>query len=592
MKKSILTLGLSICAMASYAQQTYNYSFANKFGRSNKNEVPKDFAIDGAQNTYTVGEFADSVDFNPGSAINSFFTNTGDFYLNKLNAAGNYGYTKIFKRNAINGGVRGVITDSQGNIYVTGCFFTGTIDCDPGAPVVNLSAISSGSQTSENFFIIKLNAAGNFVWSKQLKGALQSTTLTDRAMDIKVNKFGEVLVSSTFRSTIDFDPGTAISNMTATTSGSMFVCKLNSSGNFLWAKQVGNTTGTVSSPNMSIDTASNIVLTGNFTGTLDFNPGTATNNLTALVKNKYYLAKWNNSGAYVWALNAGGNDVRTDARSNIYYAGVFKDTLDCNPGAGVNNLISFGQGDVFLVKLKSAGTYVFSKQFGGTTNDTITTIGFDSLKRNLFLNMSFTGTADFDPSVTCVRSFTTSGASDISITKLDTSGNFLWAGQFGGTSTDVATEMGISYNSQSLFLSGRLVGTADFNPTGVTNLTSSGLADVFTCKVVQCTTACPVYAACNGADRVALGIQTASDISNKISIYPNPNKGAFTISLGKVYEKASLSITDISGRVVAQYQWNDVSNANIELKEAPGFYWIEISTESGKLERLKVLIQD
>jgi hypothetical protein len=594
MKKIIFTIGLSWAACLVQAQQTYNFGFANKFGRSNRSEVPKDFAVDGTQNCYIVGEFADSVDFNPGAATNFFTTSTGDFYLNKLTSTGAYAYTKIFKRSAINGGIRGVTTDGQGNIYVTGCFFTGTIDCNPAAAVVNLTASSTTSpvQTSENFFIIKLNALGNFVWGKQLKGVLQSAALADRPMDIKVNKFGDVLVSSTFRSTIDFDPGTATFNMTPATSATgMFVCKLNSSGNFVWAKQVSNTTGTPSSPNMAIDTASNIVLTGNFTGTLDFNPGTATNNLTALAKNKYYLTKWNNAGNFVWALNAGGVDVRTDIPGNIYYGGSFRDTIDLNPSSAVNNFISFGQSDVFLAKLNSAGTYIFGKQFGGASRDSIRSIGFDSLRNNLFLNMTFVGTSDFDPS-SCIRNSVSFGGSDICIAKVDLGGNYLWAGQYGSKSNDEAVEMGISANSQSLYFTGGIIDTTDFNPNGVTKLNSTGLSDVFTCKSIQCTSACPVFPACI-PDAKLLSAVEATNVSEleKTIIYPNPNKGSFNLQFKDNAKNSSVRIVDLTGKVIAQYQFESVTNTSIELQAPTGFYWVEIVSGDQKMERIKMIIQ-
>lgn len=57
-----------------------------------------------------------------------------------------------------------IAVDASGNVYTTG-YFKGTSDFDPGTGVFNLT-----SAGNTDIFVSKLNALGNFVWTKQIGG--------------------------------------------------------------------------------------------------------------------------------------------------------------------------------------------------------------------------------------------------------------------------------------------------------------------------------------------------------------------------------------------------------------------------------------
>jgi hypothetical protein len=84
-----------------------------------------------------------------------------------------------------------------------------------------------------------------------------------------------------------------------------------------------------------------------------------------------FISKLDSSGNFMWAKGLGGiypdfgNDILVDASGNIFTTGGFTDTVDFDPGAGTYNLISNGGMDIFISKLDSSGNFVWAKQAGG-----------------------------------------------------------------------------------------------------------------------------------------------------------------------------------------------------------------------------------
>ena len=74
------------------------------------------------------------------------------------------------------------------------------------------------------------------------------------------------------------EQGTA--NISSGGSWDIFVLKLNASGNFVWAKQLGGTAQD-RGESIVVDVYGNVYTTGWFEGTADFNPGSGTYNLTS-----------------------------------------------------------------------------------------------------------------------------------------------------------------------------------------------------------------------------------------------------------------------------------------------------------------------
>ncbi|MGB1120241.1 MAG: T9SS type A sorting domain-containing protein, partial [Chitinophagales bacterium] len=132
--------------------------------------------------------------------------------------------------------------------------------------------------------------------------------------------------------------------------------KLDPSGNYLWAKSFGGTSNDVGR-SITVDASGNVYTTGSFIGTVDFDPGAGTNNLTAQGNDDVFIQKLDPSGNFLWAKSFGGTSwdygysIALDASGNVYTTGNFQLTVDFDPGAGTNNLTPQGGYDVFIQKM-------------------------------------------------------------------------------------------------------------------------------------------------------------------------------------------------------------------------------------------------
>jgi uncharacterized protein YccT (UPF0319 family) len=159
-------------------------------------------------------------------------------------------------------------------------------------------------------------------------------------------------------------------------------------------------------------------------------------------------------GTTTWASGFGGTGsdggyaVTVDSSGNIYTAGWFSGAANF----GGASLTSAGGQDIFLTKSSTSGSLLWARRYGGSGDETVTSIGLDS-SGNIFLGGYFTGTGNFGGA-----NFTSAGSSDIFLAKYDASGNPLWSQTFGGTDLDAL--YGLDVDGQ-----GNVVITGSFRQT-------------------------------------------------------------------------------------------------------------------------------
>lgn len=390
------------------------------------------------------------------------------------------------------GKILAVSYDNSGNVYSTGQFVD-SADFNPGSGIYMHSAAGGRG----NAFVLKQDAAGNFVWARFIGGV--GATGGAEAQCIKIDRLGNIVLGGNFVGTVDFDPGSGTHTVAARSGGSNtdgFVLKLDPAGNFLWARTLGSNRYDYVVA-LSIDTGNNILATGTFQDTADFNIGGSAYNLTVFGWADIYVEKISPSGSLIWVKQMGGNVIDqglaicTDEVNNVYTTGIFGGHADFDPGAGVYNLTSSGANqEVFVSKLDSNGNFIWARQVNGNYSNIAWGITVDRC-HNVYTAGSFIGTADFDPGTATyyMVNHSTGSTSDAFVFKLDVSGNFVWAKQIGGGSASSAQTAAMALDSlNNVYIVGNFTDTVDFDPgTGVYNLvpvdTSGAKRDmyVFSC---------------------------------------------------------------------------------------------------------------
>jgi hypothetical protein len=513
----------------------------------------------------------------------------------------------------------------NGDIYTTGNFY-GSCDFDPGEETFNL--------TQGGSFISKLDAAGNFIWVKGFGGPEYFIEINSIAIDPGVNR--DVYVTGWFSDTADFDPG--IDSFYLTTKADrvdVFISKFDSSGNFQWAKAFG---GPEDDEGISIAVdptgSGDVFITGYFQGVTDFNPGAETFNLHSKGGRDIFISKFDGSGNFIWAKKMGGISdeegidisLEKTGKKEIYISGNFNGTADFNPGIDIYDLTAAGYADIFISKLDSTGNFIWAKAFGGIAFDGISSMVLDpSGNGDIYTTGFFRGSADFDPGQDTFM-LISEDLDDPFISKLDASGNFLWAKAIKSPSLVTINSLVIDLNGD-VYTAGVFEGFVDFDQgPGYSYLFANGGFDVYLAK--QDASGNFLWAKdSDGGDLNNVGsmaiddfgyvhvvgsfeeasisfdsitltnsssisvfsdifiakldnLTTSVDHTNAeiipISVYPNPVNTTLTIDLDKEYFDLNISIFNTLGEVVYSKTTQNISNKiSIDMsKLASGIYFI------------------
>jgi len=513
-----------------------------------------------------------------------------------------------------------IAVDPSGNTYITGRF-RGTVDFDPGAGTVNLTSVAT-----DDVFILKLDASGSLVWVKQFGGSA-----SDIGRSIALDAAGNIFVTGEFSGTTDFDPGAGTLSLTSAGYDDIFISKLDPSGNLLWAKQLAGTSSNISY-SIVADGAGNTYTTGNFDGTVDLDPGARIQNLTA-ANTDMFIVKLDGSGNLAWAKTIVGDNstvtfglaISIDATGQVYYTGTFNGTADFDPGAGTSMLLAPGGNfSTFVSKLDAVGNFAWAKTIGGTMSNGGGEIRTD-VSGNVYVAGTFNGVVDIDPGAGLVNLTPgTQGLDDSYILKLDASGNFVWAKQITGASSESVQAMTLD-GFGNIYLTGYFDGTGDFDPgAGTSFLTSTGAEDIFIAvlnsagnfawarsmgaALTDAPHAIVVDAAYNiystgsyqgtcdfDPDAGVFNLTAIGDYEiyiHKLSqsgvgilndepgvagnIYPNPSNGLYTIELTA---KAEISITNLLGETILT-QSVEAGKKAIDLQQQPnGIYFVQVVSE-------------
>ena len=229
-----------------------------------------------------------------------------------------------------------------------------------------------------------------------------------------------------------------------------------------WARNMGGS-GVDFGHAIAVDNLGNVYATGLFANTADFDPGAGVFNLTSAGSWDIYIAKLDSSGIFQWAKRIGssGDDRGLSIATDgaaVYLTGMFSATVDFDPGAGTSNLTSSGTVDVFVMKTDVAGNFLWANRMGGTADDHGNSLALDAAF-NVYVTGYFTG------NVNGIANLNSAGQTDIFVLKLNSAGASVWAKKMGSTGLDEGNGITVS-SAGNVYSTGTFQVTVDFNPGG------------------------------------------------------------------------------------------------------------------------------
>jgi len=230
------------------------------------------------------------------------------------------------------------------------------------------------------------------------------------------------------------------------------------------------------------DAAGNVFVTGEFTGTADFDPSDATHAFTSLGGTDLFLARYSPIGELTWVVRIGDapdesvTALAIDNAGNLVLGGSFVGTVDFDPEAGVTTATSNGGRDGFVASYTPAGAFRWVRTVGGPADDAVLDVAAQA-GGVIFASGTFSGTAVVDPAQSLA--VTSAGGVDGFLASWSPTGTARWAFSVGGPGDDAASAVAAGAGG-SVYLGGAFTGTADFGPgTETASLTSPGGLDGF-----------------------------------------------------------------------------------------------------------------
>jgi Concanavalin A-like lectin/glucanases superfamily/Beta-propeller repeat len=424
--------------------------------------------------------------------------------LTFLVAAGVPGHAQTLdwaKKLAGNSDITHLELAGNGDVLVGGYFY-GTNDFDPGAGTASLTSVGSADT-----FIARYDAVGNYLWAKRIGG-----TGSEYVFGVAVDSAGNLYVGGYFSGTVDFDPGSGVvSLVNPGLYYNPFVAKYSPAGSLVWARGLLGTGGGYLR-GLVLDASANVVVSGTFTGTLDFDPGTTVRNVASSNSFNLFLAKYSATGQYLWASNidATGDiyfpSLALDAAGNSYVTARFSGTLDANPASGVAN-VSGGSAPhaLFLGKYNSSGTYQWSRAVPFAANDDLA-VGRGltvSANGSIVVTGYFTSSADFG-----AQTLTSFGDWDAFVAKYSATNVPIFAVQLGGSGPETGSAV-VTDAANDIYVVGGYYGDGDYDPSpsGVATLAhlgpgpnSAGSEDTFLVKLTAAGAYSWAHAVASGSD--------------------------------------------------------------------------------------------
>jgi hypothetical protein len=394
---------LALCLLFTGALSAQNINWAFNVGGTltNTNDVEEAGIFvfnDGSGNLIDIGNFKGTADMDPSSSVVNLTSTSTDqvsTYMAKYDTNKNLLWAKKID-NISAYTLQDAKPDKSGNLYLVGYVSQSVnFNTSGGSNVVPYNS----SNQAANYFIAKYNTSGDLVWVNNFVGAYKITT----------DDSNNLYVYGVLSGTTDVDVTTGVHLVSpANASGANYFAKYDVNLNVLLVQKIELGNASVqgyASVDAIITDNTNIYLSGEYNGTVDFDPSpTATANIVVTASgvphNDPYFAKYDGTtGAMAWAKSIvcdGQNAFihnNVDASGNFYIMGFTNSTtMDFDPSGGVTNKIGSGGSDSYLAKYNTSGDLIWVNYFA-SMND----FSFVLSSQHLYLHAMAAPTINLDP---------------------------------------------------------------------------------------------------------------------------------------------------------------------------------------------------
>jgi hypothetical protein len=304
--------------------------------------------------------------------------------------------------------------------------------------------------------------------------------LIDNAFKAVIDSEGNRIVYGSFSEEIDFDPTTTEFIIEPLGSPDLFLASYNPDGSLIWAFNLGRIAlnSGMSARGLSVDSDNNVIISGGFSLTVDFDPSGIDSPLTAVQGLDGFVAKYNSNGQFIWVKQFGsiGSDIITavaiDDQDNNVIGVLFGGKIDLDPSTGSQDLATpVGGIDAAVVKLDTDGNYAWSFLVApDVNNEFVSALAVNSI-----------GVIALGAVINAITTGIPVQAMFAGVLDLD--GAEIWSYDFQNQGqSNVISHIVFSEDEENIYLGGRIQVDTDFDPSENEEIISPLFADPFLSK--------------------------------------------------------------------------------------------------------------
>jgi len=527
--------------------------------------------MDKNNSIYIAGAFKDTMDVDPDENYDTLVAqNFYDVFIAKVDSSGELRYSQVLGGRAQET-VTSISTDDSLNYYIAGTF-TYDIDVAPGDDTLVFNTPTTG-----DIYFLKMNASDELVWAYHMI----TNSEEDAIEDIVVDSAGNIYCTGRFSGTMDFYPGDSVYELSSNGYSDIFIMKLSPEADLLWAKNIGGIYDDAGKK-LLVSDEGNLLISGNFKGEVDFNPGTEENVIASEGLRDVFLMNLTTEGAFQWAKSLGGtaNDyIRKmifDHNENLILGGGFRFETDLNPDPNEEYIVNGGSwNDLFITKLTMNGDFQWAKTLGDEEPIYLQSLDVDSAN-NVYYSVNFDEPLDIIPDQDSTEIVHPEGSGDFLIGKLNTDGQYLSVIVTGSEYYEYARNTFLDENANIY-----TIGLFRDHPEYTLNQThaeiaSKGQRDIFIQKLFQ----------------PSSDVSIAEHNLLYLRVFPNPSNGNLKIrGTGLKPDTYKIRLINSYGELLLTKLIK--SNGKIDTKITiphPGIYFMEVTNEKNIQYSNKIVI--